>query len=225
MAGTRVTITHAGKSDEPQHVKMTAGATPKPENNPEILPGDTIYVERTGIVYVIGDVARPGGFPMDHDEQLINSAGSRAGSRHQPHCRERLGQAHPHHDARPPGDSDQSEKDAHLQRHRLGSAGQRYSFCAQQRRQECIERHGGRRSCRRRCDHLSHTLTPNAVVFHIETFYVYLCAITVNTIDSTWYYASAYCEWRVCQCILCQLHHLTERPPRTERKIVRCRLV
>jgi polysaccharide export outer membrane protein len=70
LAGTRITITHAGKSNEPQHVKMTAGATPKPENNPEILPGDTIYVERTGIVYVIGDVAHPGGFPMDHDEQL-----------------------------------------------------------------------------------------------------------------------------------------------------------
>jgi polysaccharide biosynthesis/export protein len=70
LAGTRITITHAGKSNEPQHVKMTAGATPKPENNPEILPGDTIYVERTGIVYVIGDVARPGSFPMDHDEQL-----------------------------------------------------------------------------------------------------------------------------------------------------------
>jgi polysaccharide biosynthesis/export protein len=70
MAGTRITITHAGNSTEPQHVKMTAGATPKPENNPEILPGDNIYVERTGIVYVIGDVARPGGFPMDHDGQL-----------------------------------------------------------------------------------------------------------------------------------------------------------
>jgi polysaccharide export outer membrane protein len=70
LAGSRITITHVGKSDEPQHVKITAGATPKPENNPEILPGDTIYVERTGIVYVIGDVARPGGFPMDHDEQL-----------------------------------------------------------------------------------------------------------------------------------------------------------
>ena len=70
LAGTRITITHTGKANEPQHVKMTAGATPKPENNPEILPGDTIFVERTGIVYVVGDVARPGGFPMDHDEQL-----------------------------------------------------------------------------------------------------------------------------------------------------------
>ena len=70
LASTRVTVTRAGHADEPQHVKMTAGTTPKPENNPEILPGDTIFVERTGVIYVIGDVARPGGFPMDHDEQL-----------------------------------------------------------------------------------------------------------------------------------------------------------
>jgi polysaccharide export outer membrane protein len=70
LAGTRITITHADKASEPQYVKITAGATPKPENNPEILPGDTIYVERTGIIYVVGDVAHPGGFPMDHDGQL-----------------------------------------------------------------------------------------------------------------------------------------------------------
>jgi polysaccharide export outer membrane protein len=70
LAGTTITITHAGKLDDPQRVKVTAGATPKPENNPEILPGDTIFVERTGIIYVVGDVARPGGFPMDHDGQL-----------------------------------------------------------------------------------------------------------------------------------------------------------
>jgi polysaccharide export outer membrane protein len=69
LASTRVTVSHAG-ADSAQHLKMTAGATPKPENNPEILPGDTIFVERTGVIYVIGDVMRPGGFPMDHDEQL-----------------------------------------------------------------------------------------------------------------------------------------------------------
>jgi len=69
LAGTAVTITHSGQG-EPQRVKLTAGTTPKPENNPDILSGDTIYVERTGIVYVVGDVGHPGGFPMDHDEQL-----------------------------------------------------------------------------------------------------------------------------------------------------------
>jgi polysaccharide biosynthesis/export protein len=70
LAGTRITITHAGHPDEQQQVKIEAGATPTPENNPEIQPGDTIYVERTGLVYVIGDVFRPGGFAMQHDQHL-----------------------------------------------------------------------------------------------------------------------------------------------------------
>jgi polysaccharide export outer membrane protein len=70
LAGTAIVITHSGQPDQPQRVKMTAGAAPQPKNNPEILPGDTIFVERTGLVYVVGDVARPGGFPMDHDGQL-----------------------------------------------------------------------------------------------------------------------------------------------------------
>ncbi len=70
MAGTAIVITHNGRPDQPQRVKMTAGAAPQPDNNPEILPGDTIFVEKTGLVYVVGDVVRPGGFPMDHDEQL-----------------------------------------------------------------------------------------------------------------------------------------------------------
>jgi polysaccharide export outer membrane protein len=70
LAGTAIVITHSGHPEQPQRVKMTSGAAPQPENNPEILPGDTIFVERTGIVYVVGDVAHPGGFPMDHDGQL-----------------------------------------------------------------------------------------------------------------------------------------------------------
>jgi polysaccharide export outer membrane protein len=70
LAGTTIVVTHAGHPDQPQSVKMTAGAAPMPLNNPEILPGDTIYVERTGLIYVVGDVVRPGGYPMDHDGQL-----------------------------------------------------------------------------------------------------------------------------------------------------------
>jgi polysaccharide biosynthesis/export protein len=70
LAGTAIVITHSGHPDQPQPVKVTAGAAPQPEDNPEILPGDTIFVERTGLIYVVGDVAHPGGFPMDHDGQL-----------------------------------------------------------------------------------------------------------------------------------------------------------
>jgi polysaccharide biosynthesis/export protein len=70
LAGTNITITHASPAREPQRVQVTASSTPKPENNPEILSGDTIFVERTGIIYVVGDVAQPGGFTMDHDGKL-----------------------------------------------------------------------------------------------------------------------------------------------------------
>jgi polysaccharide export outer membrane protein len=70
VAGTNITITRVGHPDDPEHVKISASAAPKPLNNPEILPGDSIFVEKTGLVYVIGEVARPGGFPMDHDDHL-----------------------------------------------------------------------------------------------------------------------------------------------------------
>lgn len=70
LAGTNITITHVGHPSEPLTVKMSSGAAPQPANNPEILPGDTIFVEKTGLVYVIGDVVRPGGFPMDHNARL-----------------------------------------------------------------------------------------------------------------------------------------------------------
>jgi polysaccharide export outer membrane protein len=70
LAGTTITVTHIGHPDQPEHFKMVSGSAPSPENNPEILPGDTIFVEKTGLVYVVGDVVRPGGFPMDHDEHL-----------------------------------------------------------------------------------------------------------------------------------------------------------
>ena len=70
LAGTTITITHMGHPDQPEHFKMVSGSAPSIENNPEILPGDTIFVEKTGLVYVVGDVVRPGGFPMDHDEHL-----------------------------------------------------------------------------------------------------------------------------------------------------------
>ncbi|HXM22083.1 MAG TPA: polysaccharide biosynthesis/export family protein [Terriglobales bacterium] len=70
LAGTTITITRVGHPDAPENVKISASAASKPLNNPEILPGDSIFVERTGLIYVIGEVVRPGGFPMDHDQHL-----------------------------------------------------------------------------------------------------------------------------------------------------------
>ncbi len=66
LAGTTVTISHRGAAQNAEPVKLTGRMT----TNPEILPGDTIFVEKAGIVYVVGDVGRAGGFPMTHDERL-----------------------------------------------------------------------------------------------------------------------------------------------------------
>ncbi len=67
LAGTMVDITRRG-STATQRVALRSKGEAR--ENPEVLSGDTILVERAGVVYVVGDVARPGGFPMDQDDQL-----------------------------------------------------------------------------------------------------------------------------------------------------------
>jgi polysaccharide export outer membrane protein len=70
LAGTDITITRASHPNQPESVKISSSVSSKSLNNPEIFPGDSIFVGKTGLIYVIGDVVRPGGYPMDHDEHL-----------------------------------------------------------------------------------------------------------------------------------------------------------
>jgi polysaccharide export outer membrane protein len=57
------------KRDDPKTphpvVLDPSGTDTLTDHNPELSPGDTVQVSRAGLVYVIGDVARPGGFPVD----------------------------------------------------------------------------------------------------------------------------------------------------------------
>ena len=70
-AGKAVTITHKNDPDNPTTVQLD-------NNGPEvakrgalaILPGDTIIVSRSGIVYVIGDLGKPGGFLIENNQHL-----------------------------------------------------------------------------------------------------------------------------------------------------------
>jgi polysaccharide export outer membrane protein len=65
-AGRLVFVTHR---DHPKSVDTVVldlpGTDPGEEHNPELMPGDTVQVSRAGLVYVVGDVIRPGGFPVD----------------------------------------------------------------------------------------------------------------------------------------------------------------
>jgi|SRR5712664_2990828 len=71
-AGELVTITHRAEPNNPVAVKMGTkpGSTTRPFNNVDIRPGDTIMVSHAGIVYVVGDVGRPGGFLIQRSGHL-----------------------------------------------------------------------------------------------------------------------------------------------------------
>jgi polysaccharide export outer membrane protein len=43
---------------------------PNASENIEVLPGDTVSVPKAGIVYVVGSVAKPGGYPLGESESL-----------------------------------------------------------------------------------------------------------------------------------------------------------
>jgi polysaccharide export outer membrane protein len=70
-AGRLVTIFHREDAKTPHPVLMDPdGSDGTADHNPELLAGDTVQVSRSGLVYVIGDVIRPGGFPIDPGQHL-----------------------------------------------------------------------------------------------------------------------------------------------------------
>ena len=69
-AGKLVSITHRDRPSAPESVMMSTDPAKSVENNVEVFPGDTIVVSKAGIVYVVGDVQRPGGFVMENNERM-----------------------------------------------------------------------------------------------------------------------------------------------------------
>jgi polysaccharide export outer membrane protein len=71
VADTRITIKRRRGSEQPITVKLkTDDAATSLNNNVQIYPGDLIVVPRAGIVYVLGDVNRPGGFVMQDSGKI-----------------------------------------------------------------------------------------------------------------------------------------------------------
>jgi polysaccharide export outer membrane protein len=66
-AGKIVTIKSAADPDHPRTISMDSAEKDK---NPEIAAGDSIIIPQAGVVYVLGDVARPGGFMLDREDTL-----------------------------------------------------------------------------------------------------------------------------------------------------------
>jgi polysaccharide export outer membrane protein len=70
-AGRLVNIFHRDDAKTPHPVVLDpSGTDTSADHNPELAPGDTVQVSRAGLVYVVGDVQRPGGFPVDPAQGL-----------------------------------------------------------------------------------------------------------------------------------------------------------
>ncbi len=69
-AGTFASITHRDNSGGSTTYDFTKGDIEGFASNPMVAAGDTIKVAKTGIVYVLGEVGRPGGFPLDNTDGL-----------------------------------------------------------------------------------------------------------------------------------------------------------
>jgi polysaccharide export outer membrane protein len=70
-AGRLVNIFHRSDPQTPHPVVLDpSGTDTGSDHNPELNPGDTVQVSRAGLVYVIGDVVRPDGFPVDPAQGL-----------------------------------------------------------------------------------------------------------------------------------------------------------
>ncbi|HLH35405.1 MAG TPA: polysaccharide biosynthesis/export family protein [Alloacidobacterium sp.] len=70
-AGKSVSIVHRNDPQHPVTIALQSGpGTMYAQENPVILPGDTIVVSKAGVVYVIGDVLKPGGFLIDNNTPI-----------------------------------------------------------------------------------------------------------------------------------------------------------
>src|ERR1019366_395283 len=68
-ASGSVTISHEGNEEHPVTVELTKNPLEMVRSNVELHPGDTVFVAKAAMVYVLGEVIKPGGY-------IINSTGA-----------------------------------------------------------------------------------------------------------------------------------------------------
>ena len=69
LAGSEITIQRA-RDGSTLSVLLSKDAHHSLSSNVRLYPGDKVIIPRTGLVYVLGDVGRPGGFVMENDGKI-----------------------------------------------------------------------------------------------------------------------------------------------------------
>jgi polysaccharide biosynthesis/export protein len=70
FASRNVIIMHQNDTMHPVSVTLNYSPGQIDESDLQVLPGDTIIVQKAGVVYVLGDVGRPGGFLIQDNQPL-----------------------------------------------------------------------------------------------------------------------------------------------------------
>jgi polysaccharide export outer membrane protein len=68
-SGPTVTITHRSRPNDPVQVNLV-GVGKSADADAEILPGDTVFVSKAGIVYVVGEVKNPSGIVIENGSDM-----------------------------------------------------------------------------------------------------------------------------------------------------------
>lgn len=72
-ASRTVSVVHAADPAKIIQVTLNVGAQTIEsiaQGNMEILPGDKIFVARSGVIYMVGELMRPGGYQVEHNNRL-----------------------------------------------------------------------------------------------------------------------------------------------------------
>lgn len=69
-AACEVKIQHRATGEIETATVSSVNSATALENNPYLRPGDTVVVSKAPVVYVIGDVPKPGGFAMQNDGRI-----------------------------------------------------------------------------------------------------------------------------------------------------------
>jgi polysaccharide export outer membrane protein len=71
LAGKTATVIHRDDPTHPIDVALATNAKSlADQQNPVIFPGDTVVIAKAGLIYILGDVGKPGGFLIDNNEHL-----------------------------------------------------------------------------------------------------------------------------------------------------------
>ena len=69
-AGATIVITHQADPTHPQTIHVDSPNYSEVQRLAEVRPGDVVFVSRADSVYVIGDVLRPGEFPIQNGRRM-----------------------------------------------------------------------------------------------------------------------------------------------------------